>query len=276
MVINNKMETYDEFIRDNPEIKTLDPNGLPDDLTISTMTCICRLPVIFNVINIARHLPLSSGFIQTIKCGNSGEIYRSLFLKKIKPRKKIAKKYKNMNFYNQVTIVVNTTEHKMNFKLFRNGSMQITGCKKISVMIWMMKILLEKLSGHIYSSSVDGDKIIVRSYANPDWLSDIQCVTHLRIVMINSNFNIGFRMDREKVFRTLIEDKYDCSYDPSRHAGVKLKYTPKGDDMAVSIFIFDKGSIIITGGRNYRQIGESYKFINEYLIKNCSLIVVVD
>ena len=35
----------------------------------------------------------------------------------------------------------------------------------------------------------------------------------------------------------------------------------------ISIFVFNKGSIIITGAIDCKQINESYKFIEELLIK---------
>ena len=46
-----------------------------------------------------------------------------------------------------------------------------------------------------------------------------------KIAMINSDFDIGFEIDRDRLFKMLLSDKHDCSYDPSRHAGVLIRYS---------------------------------------------------
>lgn len=264
---NNTSQEYNQFIQDNPHIKDLDPQNLPHDLTISTMTLTCKLPVKFNVIMIAKHLELSSTFIQTLTCGNNNEICKTLVPlkhKKIKPK---AKK----NFYNQVTIVIKCNNTmKINVKLFKNGSIQITGCKTISSVIWILEKLFKKLQEFIPTNDNK-----TKRYAEPYIFLNILDITDFKIAMINSNFNIGFNIDREKLFNLLIADKYECSYDPSRHAGVNIRYKSQSNDIVQisSIFVFDKGAIIITGARNYMQIIECYKFINTYLIDNYQKIL---
>ena len=90
--------------------------------------------------------------------------------------------------------------------------------------------------------------------------------------MINSNFNIGFNIDREKLFEKLILNNYECTYDPIIHACVNLKYTIKSKK--ISIFIFESGSIIITGANNCNQILCAYNFINKYLLTNYDKIIM--
>lgn len=300
MAINSTLQEYNQFLNANPHIKDLDPHNLPHDLTISTMTLTCKLPVKFNVIMIAKYLELSSTFIQTIKCGNNNEICRTLVPFKHKNKNKKIKIKQNAkakpttkkNFYNQVTIVINCSGMiKINVKLFKNGSIQITGCKNISSVIWILEKLFKKLQEFVPKNdnanatdntddtddTVDTDKTPER-YAEPYIFLKILDITDLKIAMINSNFDIGFNIDREKLFNLLIADKYECGYDPSRHAGVNIRFKSEHnisetDIHSSSIFVFDKGSIIITGARNYMQIMECYKFINMYLINNYQKIV---
>lgn len=276
---NSTLQEYNQFIQDNPHVKDLDPQNLPSDLTISTMTLTCKLPVKFNVIMIAKHLELSSTFIQTITCGNNNEICRTLVPLKHKNKKIKVKPKAKKNFYNQATIVVNCSGMiKINVKLFKNGSIQITGCKNISSVIWILGNLFKKLQELIPKNDNDENKTPER-YAEPYIFLKILDITDLKIAMINSNFDIGFNIDREKLFNLLIADKYECGYDPSRHAGVNIRFksqTENNGEIDVhssSIFVFDKGSIIITGARNYMQIMECYKFINTYLIDNYQKIV---
>jgi TATA-box binding protein (TBP) (component of TFIID and TFIIIB) len=238
------------------------------------MTLACKLPIKFNVILIAKYLELSESFIQTIKCGNNSEICRTLVPIKHKNKKPTKKNKKN--FYNQVTIVINCVDvSKINVKLFKNGSIQITGCKNISSVIWILKKLFFKLQEPV---QITEESIIetnfTQTYADPYIFLNIMDISDLKIAMINSNFDIGFNIDREKLFDLLISNKYDCEYDPSRHAGVKIRYKVSySNEHSSSIFVFDKGSIIITGAQNYLQIMECYKFINIYLIENYVKIV---
>ena len=85
--------------------------------------------------------------------------------------------------------------------------------------------------------------------------------------MINSNFNIGFKVDRDKLY-DLIHTKNiaECSYDPIIHACVNIKY--ECDKKTVSIFVFESGSIIITGANNGKHILDAYNFINKLLCNN--------
>lgn len=287
------LNNYKQFLLTNPHLHELDPSGLPDDLKISTITLTCKLPVRFNVILIAKYLTLSPEFVQTITCGKNKEICRSLVPVKIKTKK--IKKTPKLNFYNQATIVINCPDvAKVNVKLFKNGSIQLTGCKKISSVVWILDKLfallrtevgipvdvpiiptiIDIMNGVSHEKPAQPEELIGKHYADPYIFLNILDMTDLKIAMINSNFNIGFQIDREKLFNLLIAEQYDCEFDPSRHAGVKLRLKSHGiSDHLSSIFVFDKGSIIITGSQNYMQIVECYKFINMYLIENYAKIV---
>jgi TATA-box binding protein (TBP) (component of TFIID and TFIIIB) len=74
----------------------------------------------------------------------------------------------------------------------------------------------------------------------------------------------------------LKKKKVKCIYEPCSRACVIIKYTPdieNVDNKEVSIFIFKKGNIIITGARSKGQVIESYNYINNILITHSDEII---
>ena len=71
----------------------------------------------------------------------------------------------------------------------------------------------------------------------------IDKVKNLKICMINSGFKIGFNINRERLYKIISNDKIECKFDLDNHACVDIKYNYK-DIKTVSIFVFEKGSII--------------------------------
>ena len=61
-------------------------------------------------------------------------------------------------------------------------------------------------------------------------------------------------------------------FDPLRHASVSIKFNDleQSDKIKkeISIFIFEKGSILINGGTNYKDLIKAYKFIMIIILKN--------
>jgi TATA-box binding protein (TBP) (component of TFIID and TFIIIB) len=162
---------------------------------------------------------------------------------------------------------VSTKKKKpVNIKLFCDGAIQMTGCKTIDHSIEVLtKVLFElkKTKAIIdYKTMTVVEKPFV---TNADILT-IKDVTNLRIAMINSGFKIPFRVDRGKLYNLLLESNFECLFDPAKHACVNIKC--EHPDKTISIFVFEKGSIIITGAQNCDQIFTAYDFINKYLLKN--------
>jgi len=269
---------YSTFIIKHPKMRELDPDNIPTELKISTMTLTCKLPVIFDVFNIAKELQLSTDFIHCVKCGNSSEVARSLLPLKKKKVKKTKKPSLGSakNFYNQATLVIYSKQEgddnyiKLNIKLFKNGAIQITGCKKISYAMWALYRLFKIF--RYREHRISEETVVISSYAHPKCFLNILGLQNFRIAMINSNFKISFKIDREKLFKKMTLEKYDCSYDPARHAGVHIRYKVEGAIKPVSLFVFDAGSIIITGVRTYKNLMEVYKFINIYLLENYAYV----
>lgn len=260
------MDEYKTFIQLNPKLKELDYDShLPKEISISTITVICKTDFTFNTIAIAKYLNLTE-IIKTVKCGNSGEYYRSTDKteKKVKQKKKLARS-KQRNFFNQVSIMLDVPKLlHINVKLFKNGSIQIPGCKLVSATLWGLTKLFEELRLPEFVYDVDENVNMKIHFVDKPSLLYLDHVYRWKIVMINSNFRLGFQINRERLYKNLLKDGYECSLDTSRHAAVKICF--KTDSGIGTILVFGKGSIVITGVCNYSQLLECYKFVNVYLI----------
>jgi TATA-box binding protein (TBP) (component of TFIID and TFIIIB) len=251
-----------------------DLKHLPNDLYISTTTLTCNLPAMFNAINIYKYMDLKFDNIVTVKFGNDGEYIRSLINIKKKKRKIVATKKKN--FFNQVTIVIQLSKDKfINIKLFKNGALQLTGCKNIDHFVSAINILSEnlKIKRAVYDKIKK--KIIYRPYVSNIDKVNIANIFNFRIRMINSNFYVGFKIDREKLYSILKKDDIECTNDTCSHACVNIKHSICSD-RKTSIFVFESGSIIITGAQCRDDILRTYKFINNKLYKNWNDIIKLE
>ena len=201
----------------------------------------------------------------------------------------------NNNFFNSISIVVNIREKKnINLKLFTNGKITCTGCKfdedgKIAV-----KYLIDEMKK--FKDVIIFDEKNLNKEIN---------IENYEIVMINSNFSIGFFIDNHKLYNILLENrnKYNLfvDYDPESYQGVKIyfmwnknqtekdgvcickkkcKYTAKkkcgngeNDCRRISIAVFSTGKILIAGAKNLDQLDATYNFIVKLLQSNYKEIV---
>jgi TATA-box binding protein (TBP) (component of TFIID and TFIIIB) len=253
-------------------IKELEYNKKPDDVNISTMTIVCKMNTNFLCGNIARYIKLSFDGVLGVTHGINGDpsTNRTLIQSKKITNKK--KKHKNV-FFNQVSmyLIIKTKINPINVKIFSNGAIQMTGCKTIQDALETLIILLPKLQNVRAIVDYKNKKIIEKPFAEDIQQLNFENITNFKIAMINSNFNIPFEINRSKLYQLMLEENYDCLYDPIKHACVNIKY--EHPDKSISIFVFEKGSIIITGSKNCDQINCAYEFINKYLLKNYVAIV---
>jgi TATA-box binding protein (TBP) (component of TFIID and TFIIIB) len=269
-------------INQNDIVSTIDNNfnlnNLPEDVKISTMTICCFVDTIFNKINIAKYIDLSKNIILGVKYGNDKNTNRSIISVKKSSKKK------KKNFENAVSIYVNVKKKNnkpVNLKLFTNGSIQMTGCVSINNALDALdKIFIElkKIKAIFVKTKKNKLKIVEKHFVTNYDSLNIQCIKNFKISMINSNFLIDFKINREKLYSLLLEDKYNATYDLGDYAGINLKFNCITNDIEkkITILIFEKGSIIITGAQNCDQINTAYNFINKYLLKNYNKIVKID
>ena len=256
--------------------------NLPKGVSISTMCAKCKLGKEVDIDLIKNHLLLSTDDILTVKMNNMN--IRTLITEKKKKRKTKRKvKISNNPFYNQITVIVRVNEGtyedihneaKINIKLFKNGSLQISGLKCISnanralnkLVYCLSQIKGKKKSNHIHDISFVQDISKIGIY-------------DFEIYMINSNYMVNMMIDREKLYSLLLMKRIRAQYEKCVRACVIIKYVPhinNTEDKDVSVFIFEKGNIIITGARNFHHIIDTYNYINNILLSHTDDIIKKD
>lgn len=170
---------------------------------------------------------------------------------------------------------------EVHVKIFNTGKMEIPGI--------VNKELLEDVKVMILE--------ILRTYSEPD-IDEIDFVENEKedSVLINSNFNCGFYINREKLHSILRSDKYkiESAFDPCSYPGVKCKFyfnhevgyditlqtgTVSSEDRVqkmselndnkkyteVSFMVFRTGSCLVVGNCSESILNFIYEFIKTIL-----------
>ena len=250
---------------------------LPSNMSISTISVTGKINCKMILENIDKYIRLSDDGILSVKYG--GKI-RSLE-KRLKSRKK-----KDIRcFENQLTMEVRVNgDKKINVKIFKNGSFQMTGCKSIKDCNTVLNRLICKLQNTyavIEADNVlnsDGNKIVDKCFMEDINKIEGIKVNGFKIDMINSNFRVPYLINREVLYNLLLSQKINCRYEPCIHACVNIKYPIANapNNKVVSIFVFQSGNIIITGARTRDQINSSYNYITEILNTHYDKIIKKD
>lgn len=261
------------------QTKFLENHGI----NVSTITLDCKLGTLIDVDTFAKNVILRENEIVSVKYGNRKDPATNRTIVVIKRKKKPS----NFGFYNQVTILMKPTNNPirnyLNIKVFLNGSLQITGCKDMEDFRNVTTTLISVLQRGYKKKNKDGRSINVPFITSPDKIG----IFDVKIRMINCNFRMDYKIDKKKLHKLLkknhdqnTKDKklgpIECKYEPTGgHSCVNIKY--KYDEITkVSIFVFQTGSIIITGAKNFRQIIVTYRFIHKVLARYCSKIKIID
>lgn len=248
-------------------------NNLPSNLLISTISATGKINCKMILENIDKYMKLSNDGILSIKYGGK---LRSLEKKRPKSRKK-----KNTRcFENQLTMEIRVNgDKKINVKIFKNGSFQMTGCKSVVDCNIVLNRLIKRLKNVVAIFDNETSKIIEQPFIEDitDQYGEIK-VFGFKIDMINSNFCVNYFINRDVLFNILQGEQVNCRYEPCIHACVNIKYDIPDDitNKIVSIFVFQSGNIIITGARNKDQIIKSYNYIIETLNIHYNKIVKKD
>lgn len=244
-------------MKDHIDIYALDISKLPNNVTISTMSATCSLGVDINLSDIWNYMELNKMYITTIKF--KGEI------KSLEPKKKRKRKKTVKSFQNQLTVeirpdLVNLPDNKISVKIFKNGSIQMSGVKSLLACNLALNKLIDSLSKE-YGIIINGKIEDINFISDRNKIS----VNRYKVDMINSNFTINYEVNREILYNILLKKKIECRYEPSIHACVNIKFRPSDAPKNISIFVFQSGHIIITGAKTINSIAESYKYITELL-----------
>lgn len=272
MISKNKKTTKP---KDLINYKKYEVNCLPKGVSISTMCCSAKLGCNVYTENIQKYMSLNSNDVLTVKVNNDDK--RSLLETKTKNKKKktTVKKTKQQKFYNQITVVMRIyegqsenidEEKKINVKLFKNGSIQMSGCKKIEEVNIVINKLIKSLKEK-KMKMVDDKVSEINFIDDPNKIK----ITDFKIDMINSNYKVNLQIDRSKFYDLLIKKKVTASYEKCIRACVIIKYCPIEEnpmEKEISIFVFQKGNIIITGAKSRKHISSAYNYLNQIILEH--------
>ena len=262
-------------IKDLINYKKYEVDNLPIGVSISTMCCSAKLGCDVYTDNIQKYMTLNDQDVLTVKVNNDDK--RSLLENKTKSKKKKipVKKTKQQKFYNQITIVMRiyegdteniNEEKKINLKLFKNGSIQMSGCKRIEEVNKVINKLIEKLKET--KMKITNDEVTeIKFIDDPQKIN----INDFKIDMINSNYRVNLQIDRSKFYNLLLKKKISASYEKCIRACVIIKYCPKEEnpmEKEISIFVFQKGNIIITGEKSRKHISTAYQYLNKIILEH--------
>ena len=193
-------------------------------------------------------------------------------------------------FYNCFAIIVRFryegSFREIHVKVFNTGKLEIPGVLNAEILDIMRNFILRLLQPYTETPIA-----FVESKTDDN-------------VLINSNFNCGFYIHREKLFSILRSEKYgiETSYDPCIYPGIKCKYyfnndigfteeqtgkitvEDRGQKMCelgnnkkyteVSFMIFRTGSCLIVGNCSEKILLFIFEFIKQMLIDEYSIIAV--
>jgi TATA-box binding protein (TBP) (component of TFIID and TFIIIB) len=251
------------------------------DLRISTMTAISSINSNIDLDNLYKNIEISDivTFIQHGSLGTKGTSYKKQRKKRI-PKKQCA-------FFNQVTLHV-TCEKSVNVKLFNNGKIQMTGIKYETHGDKVLTLLIPYLK----KINIASDNTV---------LSESNDITYkpFNIVMINSDFSLGYKVKREVVHREIVDSGMYSSYEPCNYPGVNIKYyynkhttngicqcskpcngkgigDSDGNCKRITIVVFMSGNIIITGSHSREQLNLCYEYITNFINSRKHIIELKD
>lgn len=197
-------------------------------------------------------------------------------------------------FYNCFAMILrfkyNDEFKEIHVKVFNTGKLEIPGILNAELLDIVKRMVLEIVQPHI------GEKL---EFVDSDREEN---------VLINSNFNCGFYINRERLHNILRSDKYgiESAYDPCSYPGVKCKFYYNhelGEDnddkqngqifaedrkmkmseliennkySEVSFMIFRTGSCLIVGNCSERILMVVFRFIKEILTREYVNIYVVN
>jgi hypothetical protein len=235
---------------------------------ISTLTVVSNISDKIDIVKIYKNLQISSDIIY-IESGKNikGEKKKKKYKKNKKDCDK-RKLSKGCPFSNQISIgiICKDKNHKHNnpisIKLFRNGRIQLTGCKD------------DKEIEIIYNKLYDNINEYIENMLE---YKDLK----IKSEMINGTFNTNYKIDLDKLNNKIIE-KYsykEIYINNQKKASLTLylKIFSIYDERKKkfkdpSIFIYNSGSINLIA-IDKEMIMKSYKFIDDFLNKNYNDIV---
>lgn len=231
-------------------------NQIPKNVSVSTTGVTFELGVIVNLKYVFKLVKLNDVLV--------GMKYKN----EVKQTEEVSMKVSSTTFNNQLTMKLKIADDKfVSVKIFLNGSVQIAGSKSIEQINKAIECLIKILKKRYYVESLNEEIHLVDSYNFN--------IKDFKINMINSNFNVVYKINIENLYPLITKKGVKARFEPLSHRCVNIKYVSpehKETDKPISIFVFESGSIIITGARNGAHIKYAYEFITGVLDENGSIV----
>jgi len=194
------------------------------------------------------------------------------------------RKKKRGAFYNCFVVILRLKYHgifkEIHVKVFNTGKLEIPGIQKDDLLILVLEKLIELLNPY-FSENISYNK------------------TDIQTVLINSNFDCGFEIDRDK-FYNILKYKYNLNvtYDPCSYPGIQCKYYYNAEQenrgvcncsvqcgkkngktnsrcLEISFMVFRTGSVLIVGHCEEDILHIIYNFLKEMLSEEYSEIQTI-
>lgn len=189
---------------------------------------------------------------------------------------------KKQAFYNCFVLILrlnlNNEFKEFHIKIFNTGQLEIPGIQSDEMYEYVLQYLIDLLQ--------------------PYHEKKLEYKQNSDTVLINSNFNCGFYVNREVLY-DLLKFKYNLQtiYDPCSYPGIQSKFyyncntdvqdgrqVPKEEQgkhiLEVSFMIFRTGSVLIVGKCETKVLYEIYEFLKTILknefIKICQRLITID
>jgi len=120
------------------------------EVKVSTITLTTRLPNCeLHLINIGKYLEIDDEIVGIKYNYAKMSVMKGKYLTTIYKKCKLKDECKinKVLFYNQVSLIVNNKGNNVNVKLFKNGSLHLTGCKSVNEGVEVTRIIYNKLDG---------------------------------------------------------------------------------------------------------------------------------
>lgn len=182
---------------------------------------------------------------------------------------------KKSAFYNCFVIILRLHDDvemvfkECHVKIFNTGKLEVPGIKD--------DVLFKKVVQYVVNILKHNCLIDTR---------DALTTYSQETVLINSNFNCGYYINREKLFHILkFEYNFHTSYDPCSYPGIMSKFYYKhgfheqdgtsfnGGQSEISFMIFRTGSVLIVGKCCENELMHIYNFLKRLFEKECNKII---
>jgi len=277
----------------------------PTEYKIATQSAKYSLSHTINLkelINILKDNMTESYFIKGIIYKNNiyGDVDKKVNLKTQENNNR-----KNKMFDNQATLIIWSTysQKNINLKLFINGSGSMTGCKHIKDGDYILDKLINEINKYGNQLIITETEIESNIDETKNNITPTIKLSNYAITMMKSDFELKVRINRTELRNILLEEyKLLAVFDPTIYPGVKICYMwnqkndfndgvchcnvkcrtrskkksgiGEGECITVTIIVFEKGKVVITGARNDKHISDSYNFINKIVDIHKNKIVV--